>query len=85
MELNTRISQVANVFGALIRPIFSGAYESMASLTKSRCVRVCVCMHVCELGMQQYRSTPYCVLLYNILQYITVLQYLTRCYVTISL
>ena len=39
------------------------------------------------VGMQQYGSTPYayCVLLYNILQYIAILQYMTRCYVTTSL
>ena len=35
--------------------------------------------------MQQYGSTPYCVLLYNILKYIAILQYLTRCYVTAGL
>ena len=32
--------------------------------------------------MQQYGSTPYCILLCNILQYIAVLQY---CYVAVSL
>ena len=29
----------------------------------------------CMLGMQQYASTPYCVLLCSILQYTAVLQY----------
>ena len=40
------------------------------------------CMYIC---ISRDAHTPYCVLLYNILQYIAILQYLTRCYVTTSL
>ena len=47
-------------------------------------VCVCMCALVCSLycvGMQQYGSTPYCVLL---LTYCNILPYCTRCSVTIS-
>ena len=64
-------------------------------LVISTCVCVCVCVcvltvtmlsagfvvstRVCVLEMQQYGSTPYCILPLSVLQYIAVLQYLTLC------